>query len=292
MSIESVPQGSAKPKLVYILGTGHSGSTLLELILSTDPNTVSLGGFRYLDFYLKGERGVTHDDAGFVAAESPMWAPIAEAPEKFIKAEPIEPTLSFKNRLSILLRGEPTVVPHRYQNDCLYRFVQRQASDVYDTQIEVIVDSSKTLARLLELEYNCSYDVYVIHLVRDVRGVVNSNRKLGKSTFASIRYWLTDNLYAARFLRRSIPAERWRRLRYEDLVADPEEEIAKLNHWLGLEIDMHRLVDNINNQQSFRFAGNTMRHKKFEGIRTDASWKQQLPKYLQILLSIPNLFFK
>ncbi|MCA9361432.1 hypothetical protein KC845_02640 [Candidatus Kaiserbacteria bacterium] len=280
-----------KPKIIYILGTGHSGSTLLELILSTSPESFSVGGFRYLDRYVHGSHGVVLDDSGYKAKESPMWSEIAKNKQEFIIKEPTEPTLSFKNRLKILFTGRPLVIPNRYNDFDLYKAVIEKSNEIENHEIDIIIDSSKTLARFIELNEDESLDVYVIHLIRDVRGVVNSNRKLGKNVYKSAKYWVTDNLYIKSYLKKSVREDRQMRIKYKDFVKEPEKYIEIINKKFDLNIDFNNYIDEINKQESYRFAGNGMRNKKFEGIKKDFKWKYELPLFYRIILTPIQWFF-
>lgn len=279
-------------RVVYIVGTGHSGSTLLELILSTADKTFSVGGLRYLDRYFNGEPGAIEDDQGKKAANSFFWADFYKNKEKYLCPKVVEPTLSFKNRLHLLIKGVPSIVPHRYKDEVLYQDIRKKAELVTGKKVHTIIDSSKTLARLIEVRETAGVDVYVIYLVRDVRGVVNSNRKHGKSVLRSIQYWLTDNIYITRYLRSSCSSQKYRKIRYEQLVQNPDAVIREINSWLGVSIGKDFLVSKINDQKSYRFAGNLMRHKTFTGIRKDESWRYQLSWYWRYLLWPVSFLFK
>jgi hypothetical protein len=55
-------------------------------------------------------------------------------------------------------------------------------------------------------------------------------------TVAAASQWYTGNLRAARVLA-DLPAERWRRVRAEDLLAEPARMLAGILHWLELDYD-------------------------------------------------------
>ena len=80
--------------------------------------------------------------------------------------------------------------------------------------------------------------VKVIHIVRDVRDVMVSMHKLGwipRLRYGYPRFWSTDNIFASNRLQGS--DERYHFLRYEDLVRDPETELAACCAHLGVEFD-------------------------------------------------------
>ena len=80
--------------------------------------------------------------------------------------------------------------------------------------------------------------VKVIHIVRDVRDVMVSMHKLGwipRLRYGYPRFWSSDNIFANNRLQGS--EERYHLLRYEDLVRDPETELATCCAHLGVEYD-------------------------------------------------------
>lgn len=82
-------------------------------------------------------------------------------------------------------------------------------------------------------------DAQIIHIVRDGRDCVASLQEMPwhrQGIYHSIAAWAqaVDN---ARLARRRLPADTFYELRYEDLVADPERELAALCHFLGEEYD-------------------------------------------------------
>jgi hypothetical protein len=80
-------------------------------------------------------------------------------------------------------------------------------------------------------------DAAYISIVRDGRDVARSmvDVDLGTDDLArAARYW-ADSVRAAR--RDGAPLERFREVRYEQLVADPVGGVAELMAWVGMEVD-------------------------------------------------------
>ncbi|MCA9641093.1 MAG: hypothetical protein KC492_10375, partial [Myxococcales bacterium] len=68
------------PKLVYILGLGHSGSTLLEMLLSSHPRLLGLGEVASLLTRGMRERHLSGPwpspcSCGVLARDCPVWKP-------------------------------------------------------------------------------------------------------------------------------------------------------------------------------------------------------------------------
>lgn len=86
--------------------------------------------------------------------------------------------------------------------------------------------------------------VKALHIVRDVRDVVVSMHRLGwipRLRFGYPRFWSADNILVANRL--SVVPEHYHRLRYEDLVTDPEGVLAEACAFLGVEFEMAMVDD-------------------------------------------------
>ena len=155
----------------------------------------------------------------------------------------------------------------------------------------VVVDSSKIPTHTLLLRRSESLDVRMVHLVRDSRGVAFSNQKRvlksvtrGQPTLlprygavdSAVRYDIYNAANGA--LARPLgPA--WQRLRYEDLVTEPESrlrEVARLaqedvEHDLGflqgrsVTLGAHHLVE-----------GNPVRFARQLTLSVDDEWRDSL----------------
>lgn len=79
-------------------------------------------------------------------------------------------------------------------------------------------------------------DIKIIHIVRDVRGVMASlqkvNWKPAKMEFTFPRLWSYTNLHLHHLMKES---ERYLFIRYEDMVADPEQSIKSVTTFLGIK---------------------------------------------------------
>ncbi len=79
----------------------------------------------------------------------------------------------------------------------------------------------------------------VIHLVRDGRSCVASSKKVDwwqTGVYGAMANWTLADRELRRFARRA-PADTYHRLRYEDLLADPDRELGVLCDFLGERFD-------------------------------------------------------
>jgi hypothetical protein len=144
------------------------------------------------------------------------------------------------------------------------------------TGARVFVDASKERMRPLHLARLVppAMDVRVIHLIRDVRGVVDSTMRHGKkpglTAARAARAWAGTNEIILRNLQ-SLPADRVTTIRYEDLCAEPEAELARLFTFCGVDPAV-RLADIATSPQ--HLLGNRMRLDGLAEIRLDERWRE------------------
>ena len=112
-------------------------------------------------------------------------------------------------------------------------------------------------------------DVSIVHLVRDPRGFVNSwRRHYGLDDVRSLaKFWRKSHQRAERLS--ALP--RYRRVRYEDLAAAPDEEVRLLLSTLGVRHES--LVGPPKSPEKHHLIGNIML-TEFQGrIVLDKRWR-------------------
>lgn len=280
--------------VLYIMGHGYSGSTLLTFLLGSHPQVATIGELgisehaksqtapeqylcscrspvRECGFWRRvrremGERG--HD---FDVWDSDLLFRVRDGglSDVILRAVQRGPILETARRIGI------RVVPRARRE--LSRILSRiEALAEIVTGIQggrVFLDSSKRPERAMFMCRISSFDMRVIHLVRDGRAVSWSNmRHLGLEPEAAADSWLGDNR-AAEKARRYFPAGRWMTLRHEDLCADPPATLSRIHSFLGLPpepaIPDFRTVEH-------HVIGNRMRLSPSSEIRLDERWKTAL----------------
>ncbi|MCI0574089.1 MAG: sulfotransferase, partial [Myxococcaceae bacterium] len=137
----------------------------------------------------------------------------------------------------------------------------------------VFVDTSRDHQRPKLLSSSPHLDVYVIHLIRDLRANSSSimkNHGLDAATAASI--WRRANLESERGRRFFLP-ERWLRLRYEELCADVQGTLDRISDFLGVP---RAPVPEDFRSVPHHMVGNRMRLGGSGEVREDTSWKERL----------------
>jgi hypothetical protein len=253
-------------KVLYIMATGRSGTTILDNVLGSVPGFFSGGELHLIWRALLRRSGC---GCGRFVGECDVWSRVLERlsdhagdgspdPESFDHWRRSETRIIHTPRLMVLGRRNLSRRPFLARYGALLSDVYRTTAEL--TGVRVVVDSSKSPAPPLLLNMMDSIDLYVVHVVRDPRAVAHSWQR-HRPTFdphrpeemhrlgpvrSSFR-WLGTNLLAEGVGRR-LPEGRFIRLRYEDFVADPRAEVARLQTFVGESptedpfIDDHRVV--------------------------------------------------
>jgi hypothetical protein len=277
-----------KIKIIYIAGSGFSGSTLMDLVLGSSENAFGLGEMKFLDNFLaKEKRGARisnfKDDSGEELEESFFWSPVVKyIKDNNVKVKKKEERIKLFHFLKILIDGNK----NGNKKDGVLPILRERAREAKGEQIKFLIDSSKTLSRLCYL-YECkNIDVYVIHLIRDGRGFLYSKKKRKNSLAVSFWEWIKGNVLISVFLFRCIDGEKKLRMGYDLFAKDPRSFIEKINNKFGLKIDPDNFLEKINQEKSYRFAGNSMRGREIKEIKTDRSWKGNFSFPVKLIISI------
>ncbi|MBI5030578.1 MAG: sulfotransferase [Chloroflexi bacterium] len=138
----------------------------------------------------------------------------------------------------------------------------------------VFVDTSKDHLRVRALQMFSPYDVRVIHLVRDPRGVVASRLRRGVPIDAeqAARQWVRLHMRLQNLHGNSL-ADKYIRIRYEDLCQNPRAVLKQLYTFCGVDSDFE-----IADWQAMphHIVGNVMRLANVDAIKLDERWRSLL----------------
>ena len=228
-----------KLPVVYLAGSGHTGSTLLALFLDTHPRIVSVGETAFKR-KLQGARGATLTcTCGAVYAECEFWQKIfRDVTDAGYEFSPSQWSNDFRYQGWLAHR-----LFSRYSARPPLRFAQRAAAALFprhrarlervrrvnvefiraalrNANAEVFFDTSKRAMRLDQLLQERELDVKIVRLVRDVRGYAWSAKRRGEAVQAAALTWRKDQENLER-ISWALPVERVMLLRYEDVCRDP-----------------------------------------------------------------------
>jgi hypothetical protein len=298
---------SEKVKLVYILGEGRSGTTLLDLLLGQIDGFHSTGEVRLL--WKRGLRENFLCGCGEPFRECPFWSRVVQ--HAFGSPEQIDVQRMLALDSSLLrTRHIPRLVlsgqrSHYGQELAAYRQVlgklYRAIAEVSGSRL--IIDSSKNVLYSLVLNGLRDVDLHVIHLVRDSRAVAYSwQRKRVRpdvvtkvafmdtaSPWHSAWTWMQVNMLM--HMVRPVYTH-YTFLRYEDLVADPREVLTSLCRALGEPRPALGFLDHTTAylQTNHTVAGNPMHLSKGPlTIRQDVEWIEKMATGQGLLVSALTL---
>ncbi len=228
---ESVPtfaQAQRRTKVVYVMGSGHSGSTILGVTLGNCEGCFYAGE---LDNWLIRSGAPVLGGAERVAFWDLVRRNVTGAEELFG-----DRAKRYLERSLALFRVHQWPVRRR-----LRPRYQQVAQELYDaiahaSKATHVVDSSHFPLRAREMQSLSDIDMYLIFLVRDPQSVVHSfnlhvNRhdtiaRLSRTLNTNADLWMTHLLSLLVFMRH--PRERRMLVRHEDFLAAPERVLSEI----------------------------------------------------------------
>lgn len=247
-------------KLVYIAGYGRSGSTVLGTILGNHSELQHVGEVSHLLSYWSNSRRICSCGQPYQRCDFWKDLPFVDcSPEVLLKCvRRVERSTSLP-RLALNLIGEKEIQRYRGFQDGLFDYVLSRSGKT------MIVDSSKsawlTVGRFEALRKFSSYDIYVIHLVRNGLSVMESqvvagdNRVL-EGLIDSVKWpglrtclgWIHANV-CVHLLSRNLAKGRYMLLRYEDFIADSKTHLERIGDFCGF--DARYLIDKVDKSEDF-----------------------------------------
>lgn len=220
-----------KLPVFFIVAAARSGTTLLRTILDAHPN-VSIPPESKLIIHLKSKYNNSqnwNDERvkGFISDllfDKKVMNHWQIDPEKLYNEllEIPEPQRSFTLFCKIIYLHQPSIFPKKEA------VIIGDKNPVYSIFIE----------ELLEIFPSAKF----IHLIRDPRDVIVSNRKnFARNNVAVFsQYWKTYNRQI-NWVKKKYP-QQFYTIRYEDLVNEPEKNIREISNFLAIEYDPKSLL--------------------------------------------------
>lgn len=282
--------------LLYIAGYGRSGTTLLSIALEQHPSIFAAGEIHELTRHAWLENtfcscGERLQGCAFWTGVMRNWAPtdgrafIEDYAELQKKFEPI-------GVMPAGIIGGAGFEKFTSATADLLRLISTASGK------DVIIDSSKMPGRAQALAQIADLDLYVVHLVRDGRGVAWSlsksyarDDKAGlqreikpKSMLRTSLRWSMVNL-ATEGLRRTVGDKRYLLVRYEDFVADPAGVLARIGDMIGVDLRSvgAKIAAGDGIRAGHQIAGNRLRLNPSIKVQADESWRSQMPDAKQRL---------
>lgn len=304
------PGDTPATRVVYIGGTGRSGSTMLANVLGELDGLVSAGEVRFL-----WERGILQNrlcGCGEPFAECGFWSAVVD-----LALGPA--STQSRRELATRMHGElldrtrlRTLPGHLRSRQDAPDELTAVLSDLYAAIATVsgasaVVDSSKLPTYASLLTAVDSLDLSVVHFVRDPRAAAHSWRRhkhqpdLGadammerRGAVKSAALWTVWNSSLAALWRRR--PDRYLTLTYEDFLNDPQGEVRRIADRFDLDVDTTTVFadrDVVRLSVHHTVAGNPSRHQHgLVSLVPDSEWKAQMQardRWAVTALSAPAL---
>ena len=258
-----------KLKIVYISSLGHSGSTLLDVILNQHHDVQSSGEVMFHDEWVNKNLRCTCKK---LMNKCSFWTSILDE--------------NFKILGSVNEIG--------YMNNSFELFNNIKKS----TGKNIIIDSSKSNDRLNILLQDRRLEIKVIHLIRNGYGVINSiskshhrpaksnnNQKtIPVNILIGILRWIRRNLALKRLMEKHRIND-YLQIRYEDLCEKPMSEIKKLCEFIDIDFQEEMAKPKLLNCHNIGGSRWRFSDKPIQ-INLDEKWRAELGRGSKFLFML------
>lgn len=229
-----------KQKIIYIAGAGHSGSTILDMVLAAGEEVIGLGEVKtILDPHTKDIHYKSYCSCGQKASKCSFWEGFQHIPQ-------IENSI-------------------KENYEALLSYFQKKYG-----QEKVLLDSSKNSYRYLKY-LNENYDLKVLLLTRNYRSWIYSRKKSAKiPMLQGIFQWIFLN-FKIKFQLKKIGVKPIH-IGYEEWALYPEYVLRKITKKLQINFSEKMLHPELSH--SHIISGNIARidSDKKKSITYDARW--------------------
>ena len=255
--------------VIYITSLGHSGSTLLDLLISAHSKIFSVGeviNVRNYAHMLKKKNAKSK-----YGNECTCCAPTIWECDFWTRVEMVIQEQSGMSLKDLDFR-DYEAANWGEQNAALFRAVAAVSG------CNVIVDSSKAPKRLEHLLKADGLDVKPIHLIRPARAFIYSKIRREENPYLMSLHF-TRRTWQIRKILRSMP---YHVCRYERLTSEPEAVIRGVMDYLDLPFEPEQME--WAGRERHNLGGNGMRRSTDSTIREDVAFKSalSLPQKLMI----------
>lgn len=299
-------------QIVFIAGSGHSGSTLLDMCLGGHPDIAALGETGFLYFYAHNMSSRDFCTCGETIEACPFWTKVTgelallrdmkkeDVLQDFILSDPAQVRFDDAGHYQERLPSQHYINPSFIRpwlgllgSGALFKFASRY-SKVLETRLRaagnrmllfdavlnigeksIALDSTKNPGSLKEcwmLRSNIPVKFIAMH--RDGRGVAASHARRLKITFPqAVRMWRNE-IIKWWVVSLTIPKKDILTLHYESFTANPEAELRRVCDFLSIPYH-DNMLDFRNSRHNI--GGNMMRFRKDETkITLDERWRLDL----------------
>ncbi len=289
------PSDDSQLAVLFIGGHSRSGSTLMSRILGEDASVVSVGELLFI-----GDRGFRDNQlcsCGEPFRQCEFWIQVVDlvgglSPDRWfarlVQLKQEVARIRFVPTLALARSGRGTFAlsaPARAYTEMLGEILTAISAAA---GVDTVIDSSKHPAYGFFLANSRRFDLYPAHLVRDCRAVAFSQQR---TRVRPEIYWTTEImprfspsrtafdwvLLNALMHQLGAVSGRYRRVRYEDLVADPRGVCRELLDWVGVGSSATVNGAQARHPAGHELSGNPMRLQRDFKVTPDTEWCTSMP---------------
>lgn len=202
---------------IFVVGCQRSGSTLLGAMLGS------------------GDRMIATPESQFVADLMP------HDPRQIVELRQAIDAIAAHPRFKLWNFPIGDERPDGYGTfmDAVNWLVRTYGARSGRTDVDFWVEHQPGNVRHMQALADACPEARFVHIVRDGRAVANSLLKVawGPNSISSAAHFWSQRVAMGMALRDCLPPNRWARIRYEDLLARPEEELRRVCATLELPFD-------------------------------------------------------
>jgi len=254
-----------KIRIIYLLGLGHSGTTLLGRLLGAHSRVVATGGTKNIPLFVSGRKSCS------CGAASPDQCPFWSEVEQILRCR--------GRSLETLAFGydQQSHLDHEALSD--YYAAVLEASGAH-----VIVDTSRRRTYFSQLEKNADLELIPVHLFKDPRRQHSSSKRKGRSLAHTV--W-TYGMRGRRVRGLRPRGQPVLHVSYERLCSEPGTQLTRIMQAVGLAVEAQQLTE-FGRVQSHIIGGNRQREDRSSVIRLDESWRGRLSSLERGLVMLCN----
>ena len=256
-------------QLIMIMSAGHSGSTLLNLLLNGHNNIQGMSEIsnlnRFFTFYHPLEKS---------RFDSTYWKSVVRQFKKKTNIDIKSYDFSADNMKKGLTPDKRWLEVHRALYESIYKVGNKKN----------IVDASKWPKRIYWMLQQ-RWPIKVLYLTRDTRGVIFSYYKKWPINGMRAGLWISIlNVVWKVLMVVKFPYFKIIHVKHEDLVENTSSELRRICEFLELPYQKKMLNFATNKQHGVM--GNRMRFQRTNGIQLVEEWKTELSMLKKIKINI------
>lgn len=262
-----VQESNVLPRIVYIMGTGRSGTTILEVLIRNNPEIFGAGEITHIfrDGFLKNKEC----SCGKATLNCEVWGRVLEKNQwSAVEVKDFEKVFSNVTRHGAFPLIALGIINRERQ--CEFEIVNKKLfSSIKEvTGANIIVDSSKYPSRALFLAEHYPGDIKILCMTRSPSGLISAFGKQHEEEQKPKSLIMASIYYLYVLMCMYIVKQRLRDqcyiLRYEDLRSDPIGILTGIQKWGGY--NLNNSIELLKNNEWFDIGhivtGNRLRKMK------------------------------